>query len=90
VKRANKTKDNEKEEDKMKSQRTIACKHCKNNLYKITRNSQKVSKMKQTAPYTKQKFNGGGGCCVTNESYLEYEKQEKYFEGKLKEGGDHQ
>ena len=50
----------------------------------------KVSKMKQTAPYTKQKFNwGGGACCVTNESYLEYEKQQKYFEEKLKYGGDH-
>jgi len=49
----------------MKSQRMIACKHCKNNLHKMTRNSQKVSKMKPTAPYTKQKFNVGGRC-VTN------------------------
>jgi len=60
VKRVNKIKDDEKEEDKMKSQRTIACKHCKNNLYKMTRNSQKVSKMKQTAPYTKQNLMGVG------------------------------
>jgi predicted metal-binding protein len=37
VKRVNKTKDEEKE-DKMKSQRMIACKHCKNNLHKMTRN----------------------------------------------------